>query len=199
MTSGELAALLSDLLNIPPSTVDLYGRKLRAAGLLSVKGHGRGAAQMTPMDAAAWLVALCIDHRRGGDFVAEVRQVLELPLCDTFAIPETFADGLGISKARNFGDAASALMSDSLASRFSKAMAKRQDVILLNFHAEGDCVGVSIRNKKLGFEFEAVSWTFQCGHVDDRKRLNLERVTAINGIVLYDIARAMKLIPPPPY
>ncbi len=154
---------------------------------------------MTPDDAAAWLVALCIDHKRGGDFVAEVRQVLDLPLCNTLALPETFAEGLGASDTNYLGDALAALIRDTPAPRFAKAMAKRQDVIILNFHAEGDCVGISIRNKKLGSDFKAVSWTFQHGNIDDRQRLNLERVTALNGIVLFEIARAMQLIPPPPY
>jgi hypothetical protein len=199
MTSGELATLLSELLEIPFSTVDLYGRRLRAAGMLSVKGHGRGAAQMTPSDVAAWLVALCIEHKRGGDFVQEVRQVLRLPLCETIAIPETIADGLQMSKAKRLGECVSTMMSDVVSARFANAMSIRQDIFTLAFDAEGVFAAASMQNKKIGPDFQSASWTFQRRKYGDRRRRNLERVTAINGVVLFDIARAMGIIPPPPY
>jgi hypothetical protein len=199
MTSGDLAALLSELLDIPFSTIDLYGRRLRAAGLLSVKGHGRGAAQMTTMDVAVWLVALCVDHKRGGDFIDEVQRTLNLPLCDCTAVPETAGSNLAVSNAKRMGDCIAALVSDTLAPRFAKAMAKRQDIFVLTFDAEGDRAGLSLTNKKNGMEFESVIWTFQHGDYDDRPRRNLERVTAINGVVLFAIAKAMGIVPPPPY
>lgn len=63
-------ALLSDLVNLcaekgvdTASTLNLFGRRLREAGRLSQKGRGRGAAHMTFLDAARFLIATAAtDH-----------------------------------------------------------------------------------------------------------------------------------------
>src|SRR4051812_48990690 len=113
-TSGDLAKALSELLKEPFSTVDLYGRHLRAAGLLNIKGQGRGAAEMTARDAAAWLTALAIDHERGGDFAREVKRVLDLPMHEHLINPKDYADDLAHRTAKTAGHGLALLIGDTL-------------------------------------------------------------------------------------
>lgn len=56
-TSGELAQIIAYALELPPETVAVHLRNIRLAGLISRKGHGRGAAKMTPLDATRLLLA----------------------------------------------------------------------------------------------------------------------------------------------
>jgi hypothetical protein len=57
-TLSELVSVLAKTTGLPPATVFAYGRFAREAGLISQKGHGRGAAQMSPTDAANLLIAV---------------------------------------------------------------------------------------------------------------------------------------------
>jgi hypothetical protein len=57
-TLSDLVSVLAKTTGLPPATVFAYGRFAREAGLISQKGHGRGAAQMTPTDAANLLIAV---------------------------------------------------------------------------------------------------------------------------------------------
>ncbi len=57
-TTGVLAELLAEKLNMKTGTVNFYGQALRDAGLLTKGGRGLSAAQMTIVDAVHWLVAL---------------------------------------------------------------------------------------------------------------------------------------------
>jgi len=198
MTSGDLASLLSQILRIPLSTIALYGRHLRAADLVSVKGYGRGAAQMTARDAAVYLVALCIDHERGGDFAREVKRVLALPLSDTVVTVADFGDDLLFSKARTAGDAIAALFTDALAPRFVEHMRSREEMFTVHFDAEGASVSVSLTPKTIDGVFYGGGWTYQRGKYDDRKRRNIERLTVLHSAVFHDIAKALGVIPPPP-
>lgn len=198
MTSGDLANLLSQLLRIPVSTIALYGRHLRAADLVNVKGYGRGAAQMTPRDAAVYLVALCVDHERGGDFVREVKRVLALPLSDTVVTVASFGDDLLFSKAHTAGEAITALFTDAITPRFAKQMRAREEVFTVHFDAEGAFLSVSLTPKTVDEVFYGGGWTYQRGTYDDRKRRNIERLTVLHSAVFHDIAKAMGVIPPPP-
>lgn len=197
MTSGELATLLSELLGIPFPTVDLYGRHLRSAGLLSVKGHGRGAARMTGQDAANWLTALCIDHERGGDFVREVKRVLSLPRYDSLSIvhPPQFADDLASNSARTAGQAIAALIADTLVPRVTQIMEANKDGLLLSFDADGLFVTPAIQGPYYPEVPSAAFYTYQRG---ERKRRNIERTVTVHGRVLLEIAKSLELPAPAP-
>jgi hypothetical protein len=54
----QLVDDFADVLGVHQPTVSMYARNLRDHGLVSKKGRGRGAAHMTPLDAARLLIAL---------------------------------------------------------------------------------------------------------------------------------------------
>lgn len=56
-TSGELCKSVAAALGIPFETTREHLRNIRRVGLISFKGHGRGAAEMTTLDAARLLIA----------------------------------------------------------------------------------------------------------------------------------------------
>jgi hypothetical protein len=58
MTPGELVQVMGKVLGIPEATVAVHDRYLRAAGLRSKAGRGRGAARVTARDAARLLTAI---------------------------------------------------------------------------------------------------------------------------------------------
>jgi hypothetical protein len=188
MTSGDLTALLSELLKIPLPTIDLYGRYLRSASLLSIKGHGRGAAQMTPRDAAVWLTSLCIDHERGGDFVREVKRALNLPLLEALAIPTHFGQGLAFPAARTAGEAIALMIGDTQSLRFADRLAAREDCLIAAFDSAGAFVSLSISPMKVEGDFSHGLWTYQRG---ERKRRLIERNTTVHGSVLFEIGKAL--------
>lgn len=188
MTSGDLAKLLSELLSVPPATVDHYGRHLRGAGLLSVKGHGRGAAQMTARDAAVWLTALCIDHKRGGDFVREVKRVLSLPLQEAIVQPDHFADDLAIKLARKAGDALEFLIVDTLRPRIRDVLEKGTDCVTVSFDSDGFAMTPTIFGPYYPQIPGSVLYAFERG---ERKRRNVERTTSVHGRVLLEIAKGL--------
>lgn len=69
LTSHRLAEVLARVLGLPPETVRQHLRNLQAPDdrrLISAKGRGRGAAAMTPLDAARLLLAAV-----GADFVKD--------------------------------------------------------------------------------------------------------------------------------
>jgi hypothetical protein len=57
-TPGELTKALAEAVGLPEATITVHDRHLRAAGLRSKHGRGRGAAKVTARDAAHLLVAL---------------------------------------------------------------------------------------------------------------------------------------------
>jgi len=57
-TSGELARIMAYAIQMPHDTVSLFLRKVRLGGLIAMKGHGRSAARMEPLDAARLLLAV---------------------------------------------------------------------------------------------------------------------------------------------
>jgi hypothetical protein len=189
-TSGELARTYSDLLSRPFPTVDLYGRHLRAADLLNVKGHGRGAAEMTARDAAVWLTALCIDHERGGDFVKEVERVLALPLHEQIIVPEYFADDLRCRSARTAGEGLELLIHDVLVPRIRESLESGRDCMTVGFDADGHSVSLSIQGPHFPQIPSAAMFAFQRG---ERKRRNVERATVVHGRVLLEIAKLLEL------
>ena len=192
-TSGDLAKALSELLKEPFPTTDLYGRHLRSAGLLAIKGHGRGAAEMTARDAAAWLTALCIDHKRGGDFAKEVKRVLALPLLDAIIVPDHFADDLRCKTAKTAGEALASLFHDTLISRIREVLDKGQDNVIVSFDGDGESVFLSIKGPYYPEIHSAALLTFQRG---ERARRNVERNTTVHGRVLLEIANLLELKPP---
>jgi hypothetical protein len=58
LTPQALVEIVARDLQLPISTVRNSDRRLMEAGLRTKKGHGRGSAIMTPMDAATLLIAL---------------------------------------------------------------------------------------------------------------------------------------------
>lgn len=192
-TSGDLAKALSELLNEPFSTVDLYGRHLRSAGLLSVKGHGRGAADMTARDAAVWLVSLAIDHERGGDFAREVKRVLDLPLHEYLLNPRDYADDLAHRSARTAGHALALFIGDMLVPRIRERLERGDDLVTANFDADGVFVALSVFDHSPGEVAQFANATYQRG---ERKRRDVERLTVIHGRVLLEIAKLLELKPP---
>lgn len=69
LTSYGLAEVVAGELGLPPETVRQHLRNLQAPAdrkLISAKGRGRGAAAMTPLDAARLLIASA-----GSDFVKD--------------------------------------------------------------------------------------------------------------------------------
>ncbi|MCK1629669.1 hypothetical protein [Bradyrhizobium sp. 162] len=189
-TSGDLAEGLSELLKEPFSTVDLYGRHLRAAGLLNIKGQGRGAAKMTARDAAAWLTSLAIDHERGGDFGREVKRVLALPLADSIIAPDYFADDLSCKGAKTAGEGLARLFHDTLVSRIQEVLENGQDNVIVSFDGEGESVFLSIQGPYYPEIPSAALLTFRRG---ERKRRNVEKTITVHGRVLLEIAKLLEL------
>lgn len=56
-TSGELCHSIATALGISFETAREHLRNIRRAGMISFKGHGRGAAEMTTLDASRLLIA----------------------------------------------------------------------------------------------------------------------------------------------
>lgn len=76
LTSHKLAEAVARLLGLPPETVRQHLRNLQAPAarkLISAKGRGRGAAVMTPLDAANLLIATA-----GSDFVKDSVATLDV-------------------------------------------------------------------------------------------------------------------------
>src|ERR1700688_1302036 len=71
-TSGELCLVTAEALGIPFETTREHLRNIRRAGMISFKGHGRGAAAMTTLDAARLLIAAA-----GSSFVKDSIETLE--------------------------------------------------------------------------------------------------------------------------
>src|SRR3981081_1010117 len=71
-TSGELCQSMAEALGIPFETTRAHLRNIRRAGMISFKGHGRGAAAMTTLDAARLLLAAA-----GSSFVQDSVATLE--------------------------------------------------------------------------------------------------------------------------
>jgi hypothetical protein len=71
-TSGELCLVTAEALGISFETTREHLRHIRRAGMISFKGHGRGAAAMTTLDAARLLIAAA-----GSSFVKDSLETLE--------------------------------------------------------------------------------------------------------------------------
>ncbi|TFV34702.1 hypothetical protein E4K66_30360 [Bradyrhizobium frederickii] len=192
-TSGDLAKALSELLKEPFSTVDLYGRHLRAAGMLSVKGHGRGAAEMTARDAATWLISLVIDHPRGGDFAAETARVLRLPLFEATIYPEHFLWDLKVKDAKNAGQAIEFLMHDCLHERIRHPMEdlKRDNILSIGIDPGGDSIAPGLHGPHSPEVFSAALLVYRRG--PEKPKPNLWRNHILHGRVLLELARVLDL------
>lgn len=188
-TSGDLAKALSDLLEEPFSTVDLYGRHLRTAGLLTMKGHGRGAANMTARDAAAWVTSLVIDHQRGGDFAREVKRVLDLPLNEHLINPTDYADDLAHKSAKTAGHGLALFIGDMLVPRIRAQLERGDDSVIAGFDADGVFTYLSITEHTPGEIAKFINTQFQRG---ERKRRDVERLTVVHGRVLLEIAKLLE-------
>jgi hypothetical protein len=71
-TSGELCLVTAEALGISFETTREHLRHIRRAGMISFKGHGRGAAAMTTLDASRLLIAAA-----GSSFVKDSVETLE--------------------------------------------------------------------------------------------------------------------------
>jgi hypothetical protein len=192
----DLGKKLSSLIGIPFPTIDLAGRELRGAGLLTVKGFGRGGAEMTARDAAILLISLLIDHKRGGDFVGEVKRVISLPLQETESVvhPDHFADGLSIKSARNAGEALESLIHDAFRSRIREPLEAGNDCLTIGIDPEGFSVAPGIRGPYYPEIPSAALYVFRRNL--ERKRRNVERNTIVHGRVLLEIAKLLELPAP---
>lgn len=72
VTSLKLADVIAGALGLPPGTVVQHLRNLQKHDKITFKGHGRGAAHMSPMDAARLLIAVV-----GADFVKDSLRALD--------------------------------------------------------------------------------------------------------------------------
>lgn len=70
-TSGELCEATAAALGVPFETVKEHLRNIRRAKLITFKGYGRGAAQMTTLDASRLLLAVA-----GSTFVKDSLETL---------------------------------------------------------------------------------------------------------------------------
>lgn len=194
----DLAKGLSDLLAVPYPTIDLAGRHLRAADMLTVKGFGRGAAEMTPRDAAALLLGLLIEHQRGGDFAAETARVMRLPLFEDYTsiYPDHFAHDLSIAKAKNAGQAIECLLSDVLRDRIRRPMEelKKDSILTVAIDPAGDSVSPGIHGPNHPEILSSAIFVYSRN--PERKRRNVERNTILHGRVLLEIAKLLELEAP---
>lgn len=101
-TPKELVEKVAELTGVPEGTVIQHDRNLSVAGLRTVGGRGRAAAQVTYQDAANLLIAVA-GSRNVKDSVKTVQEYAGLPGRDTFT------DGNEI-RGKTFGDALTALL-----------------------------------------------------------------------------------------
>lgn len=116
---SDLVSVLAKTLNVDEATVALIARYLREAGLISQKGRGRGAAHMTPRDAANLLIGVMASSAtKGGP--ESVRLVREAAYDgaeknftgDVIDEPPPFPFLVGESGPRTLGDALEALIEE---------------------------------------------------------------------------------------
>lgn len=72
VTSRALAEIIGEALQIPAETAQLHLKVVREAGLISFKGYGRSAANMTSLDAARLVLAVS-----GSRFAKDSAEVLK--------------------------------------------------------------------------------------------------------------------------
>lgn len=70
-TSGQLCQTVATALGVPFETVREHLRNIRRAGEITFKGHGRGAAAMTTLDASRLLITVA-----GSSFVKDLVETL---------------------------------------------------------------------------------------------------------------------------
>lgn len=117
-TIGQLGIAVAKSLRVEETTVTVFLRYLRDAGLIRKGGRGRGAAKMTPLDAARSIIAfLTVDRseprnaviavERVGTHVCEVTEVEPKDAID----PLDFGKFLKLKQGHTFEAAISALIS----------------------------------------------------------------------------------------
>lgn len=203
MTPGTLQSLLSGWVNVPLPTLDMRARSLRAAGMLTTKGRGLSAAEVTESDATNLLLVAVLVFERGADIAAEVRRVREMPLIgqhyasgsypDPTATESNTADalhflaGLSICECTQAGEALDSIFADMRSGEFG-AWAQGVPVdVIVNYHAPNDRISVFIDRPDFrkgvllsyGNALDVVS--------------PVERVTTIRRIVFSDIAAKMDM------
>lgn len=195
----ELAKACSALLPVPYPTVDLAGRYLRSANMLTMKGFGRGGAQMTARDAATLLLSLLIDHERGGDFAEETKRVMQLPLFEGrpfVSFPDHFTDNLSIAEAASAGQAIESLLFDVLRDRIRLPMEKlKRDITLtVAIDPTGAVVAPCIHGPYHPEILSVGLFVYRRG--PEPKKRNVERNTILHGRVLLEIAKLLELEAP---
>ncbi|MBI1620796.1 hypothetical protein [Aquamicrobium zhengzhouense] len=116
-TPKELVAKVAELTGVPEGTVVQHDRNLSVAGLRTVGGRGRAAAQVTYQDAANLLIAVA-GSRNVKDSVKTVQEYAELKARDPMVFDD---DGRDVIRGRTFGDALAALLEALPADRDSYA------------------------------------------------------------------------------
>ncbi|MGY3590134.1 hypothetical protein ACVIGB_010282 [Bradyrhizobium sp. USDA 4341] len=148
---------------------------------------------MTTKDAAVWLTSLVIGHQRGGDFVREVRRVLDLPMHEYIINPRDYADDLTHRSAKTAGHGLALFICDMMVPRIRQRLERGDDIVTANFDADGVFVSLSILESSRGEVSRFVDTTYQRG---ERKRRDVERLTVVNGRVLLEIAKLLELEAP---
>ncbi len=198
MHSPELESFLADTLQIPLGTAHHYAKDLRAAKILSVGKQGPyGGAVMTETDCVNALLAGVIDHKYGGDGVAEnVRSMRKLPAeKGPVQWPANFTNGLTCFGADNAGAALESILRDIRHERLAMWAAGDPWRLSVTIESRGGSVFVSLTKTAMRHETDTRSAIhgFARPGYDNRPRL-VERNVTIGGDVFLQLAA--KLGPP---
>ncbi len=104
-TARELVLKVSEVMGVPENTVVQHDRNLSLAGLRTVAGRGRAAAQMTAADAVHMMIAVA-GSRNVKDSAETVRRYADLVANETMS----FDDDKGTVRGKTFGDAVRLLL-----------------------------------------------------------------------------------------
>jgi hypothetical protein len=194
MLSGDLATLLSDILQIKPSLVLDRAKILRAAGLLSKKGHGpRSGARMTDADATNSVLANVLERQRAENFASAVRRVRGLrpdePLVE---LPAGFTHGLTFFDARNAGTALDSLLADLRTGRLATWAAGENYKLNVTIESRGASVFFSLRKpQRHELDFRSAVHGYAKPGFRDRSFSGVERNVTVHGDVFQKIAEAL--------
>ncbi|MBI5128949.1 MAG: hypothetical protein HZA66_05875 [Rhodopseudomonas palustris] len=166
--------------------------------MLTTKGRGLSAAEVTESDATNLLLASVLEFARGADVAAEVRRVRELPLVGQHyakgGYPDPDADamhalqflaGLSIFGGSQAGEALDSIFADMRSGAFEKWSEGVPIDVIVNYHAPNDRLMVFIDRPHFrrgvmlsyGSNLEIVA--------------PVEQITKIHRVVFADIAAKM--------
>lgn len=195
MLSGDLAAFLSETLQIKPSLALDRWKLLRSAGLLSKNGRGpRSGARMAERDALNGLLALLIERRVGDDVAGNVRAVRALALCNSTELPSGLTDGLPCFAAQTAGEALEGLLSDLRTGRMTAWAGGEAVDLNVNFDLRGHSVLISVwLPKRHDLDVRSAMRIFG---PDYESKQTIARNATIKGEVFAQLADMLGPLPP---